>query len=159
MFALSLFNFWNLRKKISQVRSGDLGKFSQPISQGKYVTCPHCGHRTNYRGSQKCEACYEDLTGGKEIKKPSIQKNIKSKNLILALFFVGLSGFWVFNLTRPISIKAEDASLDSKTSNFTASLKKARGVIAYAGEPCGRILNDSLGQYIAKLNPLSLIHI
>ena len=132
------------------------------LSQDKFLTCPHCDYSKNERGSSTCYICEKSLESPpSEAKSPknASQKSSnkanerKNKNIALVAIFIFLAGLGVDNLTRPIYLQAEDASLDSRTSNLTASLKQARGVIAYAGEPCGRRLNDFIGQYMAKLNP------
>ena len=132
------------------------------LDKDKFVVCPHCDYAKNELGSSFCYICEKSLESPPiEAKSPknasqkSSKKAIESKNKNIALvaIFIFLAGLGVYNLTRPIYLQAEDASLDSTKSNLTAALKKARGVIAYSSEPCGRRLNDFVGQYMAKLNP------
>ena len=130
------------------------------LSPGNFLTCPHCNFSKNEPGSETCFICEKslefapsDANSTKLANQKSQNQPLEGKNLALVAIFTLLAGLGVYNLTRPIYLQAEDASLDSSRSNLTAALKKARGVIAYAGEPCSRRFNNLVGKYMAKLNP------
>ena len=118
-----------------------LTNLNEQEESARNIVCSECGYEGNEPHSRFCYICHSSLPT-KEPENSNQNKliNISKKFSILAAGIITLSASMLFIVA-------------SVNSSPETTLKRARGMISFAGEPCSqRLINEKVSKAIKKIN-------
>ncbi len=127
-------------------------------SKEKYQVCNHCGYEANELNSFVCEICNHLLTPKKEQKAGNSlnigdkESTTLNKNQIKKVARSNKMSY-VFSVAGGIAILTTGALALILNASSDATIKNARGIISFGGEPCSqRLVNQKLAKAIKNIN-------